>query len=347
MKTNILTFISIATAILLTSCEKEIEFNGEHSDPKLVINSLVEPGQPVSAAISKSFFFLDNDANTLAPDDLVATLYVNGNRIGEMTPHFDTIASYDIWDPNESNLGHVRKVYMHDYCPVEGDIVKITASANGFDDVEGETSALPNAVDCQMEVEIMKWYSQYSHPYYDGGEYEEDSVLQIAGTLNLTFILTDPNPGKPDYFRLIADGNKGNYGDENWYSLIFDYNDPVFGVGFNENEIIDISDLDTRPEGVFTDVLFDGSMYRLKMEVRFDCQVDEDYDPDFFRVPFRMEHLSMEYYHYLNTCDQGDEINSFFAEPIQTYSNVTNGYGIVAGRTVDTLWIPLPLSQPE
>ena len=81
MKTNILTLITVATAILLTSCEKEIEFNGEHSDPKLVINSVVEPGQPVSAAISKSFFFLDNDANTLAPDDLVAVHVKGGNKV--------------------------------------------------------------------------------------------------------------------------------------------------------------------------------------------------------------------------------------------------------------------------
>ena len=205
---------------LLSSCEKEIEFNGEHSNPKLVINSLVEPGKPVGAAISKSFFFLDNDASTLAPDDLVATLYVNGNRIGEMTPHFDTVVSYDIWDPNDSNLGHVRKVYTHDYCPVDGDIVKITASANGFEDVEGVTSALPKAVDCQMEVEIMNWYSQYSYPYYDGDEHEGDSLLEIAGTLNLTLILTDPNPGKTDYFRLFANKSKGNYSDENWYYLI-------------------------------------------------------------------------------------------------------------------------------
>jgi len=89
MKTNLLTLITIVTAVLLTSCEKEIEFNGEQTDPKLVINSLMEPGQPVNAAISKSFFFLDNHANTTAPDDLVATLYVNGNLLGEMTPHND------------------------------------------------------------------------------------------------------------------------------------------------------------------------------------------------------------------------------------------------------------------
>ena len=192
MKRVILLAIS---AILLASCEKEIEFNGEQTDPKLVINSLVEPGQPVSAAISKSFFFLDNDANTIAPDNLVATLYVNGNLIGEMTPHYDTIISYDIWDPNDPNLGHVQKVYTHEYCPVEGDIVKITATANGFDEVEGATSALPSIVDCQMEMEVAEWYSGYIHPYYyEPGEYEEDSLLSVSGYLNLTFTITDPNP---------------------------------------------------------------------------------------------------------------------------------------------------------
>ena len=57
MKNNILAFITIATAIFLTSCEKEIEFKGEQTDSKLVINSIVETGQPVKARISKSVFF--------------------------------------------------------------------------------------------------------------------------------------------------------------------------------------------------------------------------------------------------------------------------------------------------
>ena len=333
---------------LLTSCEKEIEFNGEHSDPKLVINSLVEPGQPVSAAISKSYFFLDNNANTIAPDDLVATLYVNGNHIGEMTPHFDTIVSYDIWNPNDSNLGHVRKVYTHEYCPAEGDVVKITASANGFEDVEGETSALPKAVDCQMEVEVEKWSGWYMQ-YYDEETDEfvvDSSRWDVSGHLNLTLTITDPNPGKTDYFRLVVEKNHKLYDGENWFYISFDYDDPIFGVGVTENEIIDISDLDTRPEGVFTDALFDGSTYRLKLKVMFECHVDEEFDPDFFRVPFKLEHLTKEYYNYLNTCNQGDMEVQLWAEPIQTYSNVTNGYGIVAGKTVDVLWVALPLEEP-
>ena len=340
MKNNILAFITIIIATLLTSCEKEIEFKGEQTNSKLVINSIVEPGQGVKAHISRSYFFLD-PANTAAPDDLVATLYVNGNRIGELSPSFDTI-----WEPWDLYGYYLIPDFYNDYRPQEGDIVKITATANGYEDVEGMTSALPKTTNCQMEVEVTDWYSEYSHPFFnEPGEYEEDSVLSISGFMNLTFTITDPNPGKTDCFRLITSMNSTLSVGVNRRYIYFEYDDPVFGATVTENEFIDASDLNTRPEGVFTDMLFDGSSYRIKVKVSFDCDLGEDFDPDFYRVPFMVEHLSKEYYNYLNTYDQGDDFNMFLAEPIQTYSNVTNGFGIVAGRAVDTLWLELPLER--
>ena len=109
-----------------------------------------------------------------------------------------------------------------------------------------------------------------------------------------------------------------------------------------------MSDLETRPEGVFSDVLFDGRSYQVKFtEVYVQMTVEETYDLDFFRLPVRVEHLSKEYYNYLYTCDQGDVAMQIWAEPIQTYSNVTNGYGVLAGRNVHTLLLDLPLEQPR
>ena len=331
------------SAILLTSCEKEIEFNGEQSDPKLVINSLVEPGQRVEACISKSYFFLDTP-NTAAPEDLVASLYVNGNLMGEMTPFVDT--TWDVWGINEY---HLIPSYYNDYCPQEGDVIKITATANGFDEVEGTTSPLPKVVDCQMDVEVEEWHSQYYHPYFDeNGVYEEDSLLSVWGHLNLTFTITDPNPGKTDCFRLTTSKSNGVHDGENWRYISFEYEDPIFGSSsFVENDFFDASDLDTRPEGVFTDMLFDGGTYRLKVKVNFECEVDETFDPDFFRAPFMLEHLSKEYYNYLNTCNQGDMSLQIWAEPIQTFSNVEHGYGIVCGRADDTFLVPIPLEDPR
>ena len=346
MKNNILAFITIATAIFLTSCEKEIEFKGEQTDPKLVINSLMEPGQPVKAAISKSFFFLDNQTNTTAPDDLVATLYVNGNIIGEMTPHNDTIVSYDIWDPNDPDLGHIRKVYTYDYYPAVGDIIKITASANGFDDVEAETSPLPNAIEVQLNADVAHWDSWYEHTYnQETFEEEADSLLKMCAEVTLTLELTDPNPGQVDCFKIYIPRWKSDHPLKNSYDCSFEYDDPVFGSALPNNEFVDFSDLETKPLGVFTDVLFDGRSYQLKVKMTVWLTVDEEYDPAFFQLPIRLEHLSKEYYNYLYTCDQGDLSMQLYAEPIQTYSNVKGGYGIVGGRTVDTLWMALPLEQ--
>ena len=335
-----ITFLAMTIALFLSSCEKEIEFNGEHSDPKLVINSLVEPGHRVEAFISKSYFFLDTP-DTSAPEDVVVSLYVNDNLIGEMSPFFDTV-----WEYHDNVSYHLVPGFYHDFRPQTGDVVKIKASANGFEDAEGVTNALPNAIDYQYDIVVKEWDSAYSHPYYNApDEVEGDSLLSITGVLELSINITDPSPEKTDYFRIVEDRRiRTQDGENSWY-VSFDYDDPIFGASMTENDFVDASDLDTRPEGVFTDMLFDGSTYRLKLEVRFNCQVDEVFDPDFFRVPFLLEHLSKEYYNYLNTCNQGDEVMGFFAEPVQTYSNVTNGFGIVAGTTVDTIWLALPIEE--
>ena len=339
----IITILAVTSTLLLASCEKEIEFNGSQTDPKLVINSLIEPGQPIKANISKSFFFLDNEADTEAPNDLVAMLFVNGESLGEMTLSYDTVVSYDIWNPNEPNMGRVQKVYTHDYCPVAGDIVKITASANGFDDVEATTSPLPNNVVVQLDSELTKWNSWYNYIYDD--TIVVDSLLNIGAYVNLTLNITDPNPGQVDFFRVLIPSSKGGMAANSFY-CIFDYDDPVFGSAMPDNDIVDFSDLDTRPEGVFTDVLFDGRSYQLRFKLHLPITVYEnEYDPDFFQLPISLQYLTKEYYNYLNTCDQGEDIITFFAEPIQTYTNVKGGYGIVGGRTVDTLWYALPLSE--
>lgn len=344
----IASFFAMTFCLLLSSCEKEIEFKGEQTDPKLVINSLMEPGQPVKANISKSYFFLDDPATT-APNDLVATLYVNGNPIGEMMRQMDTVFlggyTYD-------DLGNMIPYYklttsfVNDYRPHSSDIIKITASANGFDDVEAETSPLPNALFCAViDSKIKDWTSGYS-PWYNEFENEEDSVFYIYCNLELTIEITDPNPGQTDFFRIHA--NRGSQYDDgvNYISYYAEYNDPIFSSAIvGNNEYVDFSELDLRPEGVFTDVLFDGKSYQLKMPFNISIRKNEDANLDFFRIGITLEHLSKEYYNYLNTCDQGDVSMQLYAEPIQTYSNVKGGYGIVAGHTVDTLWFAVPLEE--
>ena len=332
MKKFILLTIS---AIFLTSCEKEIEFNGEQTDPRLVINSIVDVGQPVKAHVSKSLFFLDNEGTTSAPADTQVELWVNN------APK-ETLHTADTTYIN----GRPIVWFESHYCPVVGDIIKITASANGFENVEGTTSALPSSVEFRLADKTVKEIDSYYITYDD-----EDSALYVYGQMDIIVEITDPNPGKTDLFRLWIQMNDydidtvDQYYASNYY-VSHEFTDPVFGASIATNDYVDISNLDTRPEGVFSDALFDGGSYQIKVPLYFNLTRRDNTDPDFFQVPVMIEHLSKEYYYYLNTCEQGSEIASFFAEPTQVYSNVTNGFGIVGGRWTDSTWMALPIMEP-
>ena len=346
MKTNRITLITLLGIVLLSSCEKEIEFKGDQMNPKLVINSIIEPGKPIDAAISKSYFFLDNQPNTTAPADLMATLYVNGNRIGEMRPDYDTVWTYGSFDDNGNYVPayYLKPKFTNSYHPAVGDVVKITASANGFDDVEAVASPLPSDLAFSIvDSKISDWSSFYSSAWYN--ETDNDSILHVSMKLELTIEITDPNPKQTNYFRLnVNEGSRENdLG--NYVSCYTEYNDPVFGSVAAENEYFDISDLNMAPENVFTDVLFDGRSYQIKMPFTVALNIMEDDDPDFFRIEIFIEHLSKEYYNYLYTSNQNDEVMQLLAEPVQTYSNVQGGYGIVAGNNSDTVMFALPHTE--
>lgn len=342
MKNLKITIALIIGATLLASCEKEIEFQGEQTDSKLVINCLAEVGKPIKAYISKSYFFLDDNGNTEAPEDLTALLYVNETLVGELTPQTDTL-----WKPSYSWSSQypytLVKVYAHPYQPSEGDVIKITASAQGFDDVEGTTSPLPAST--SFQIKNIKLIDGEMWDYYN---YDlEDTVWYMYGEAELTIEVTDPKPGQIDYFRIRVDGEQQyneDY-DPNYYYFSFwtEYTDPIFG-GTSTTDVDFIDYQIEEPNGTFTDLLFDGRSYQIKLPMSFSISFVEDVEQGFYRPTLIMEHLTKEYYNYLRTNQQNSDIEQFFAEPIQTYSNVDKGYGLVGGMKVDTLWFSLPFN---
>ena len=343
MKTNILSLITIATAILLTSCEKEIEFNGEQTEPKLVINSVAVTGQPVKAYISKSYFFLDNEENAQVPDDVVVSLYVNGQPMGEMTPFMDTIWSATYYWEGETSY-RLKKAFGHSYCPQVGDVIKITASANGFDDAAGTTSALPEKPTWRITGMLLK----EKQMWFGFDEAQGDTVWHVDGTVDVKVEITDTQPGIVDCFRLRINQEShyfDGYDPQTYYYYAWpNYTDPIFdGVSPTGVDFVDYQ-LD-EPNGTFIDQLFDGRSYTINLPISFHYTVVEGMPSDFFRIEMYMEHFTKEYFNYLNTSQQGSEMSAFFSEPVQTYSNVDGGFGIVGGRTVDTLQVVLPMEE--
>lgn len=62
----------------MASCVKDIEFDGEQSDPLLVVNGVQQVGQPACLFIEKSVFFLDDQVDCRVKG-LEVDLFVNGN----------------------------------------------------------------------------------------------------------------------------------------------------------------------------------------------------------------------------------------------------------------------------
>jgi hypothetical protein len=117
-------------ALLLVSCEKEIEFKGEELAPKLVLYSVATPGEPLTCDISHSAFFLTtgrDEGRFLSGIDTVkgiVTVKV-GNESYMMSP--------------VESMGQTF-TYICDYVPKSGDHIVIEAAFPGFDVVSAETT---------------------------------------------------------------------------------------------------------------------------------------------------------------------------------------------------------------
>ena len=173
----------------------------------------------------------------------------------------------------------------------------------------------------------------------------EDTVWYMYGDVELTIEITDPRPGQIDYFRIRVDGGlqyDEDYDPSYYYSTFWtEYTDPIFG-GTSTTDVDFIDYQIEEPDGTFTDLLFDGRSYQIKLPISFSMSFVEDVEQGSYRPTLIMEHLTREYYNYLRTSQQNNDIEQFFAEPIQTYSNVDKGYGLVGGKKIDTMWFVIP-----
>ena len=323
MRKTIIALSIIAAVLLLGSCEKEIEFNGEQTASRLVINCLAKAGEPIHADLSKSVFFLDNENDPTPPDGTTVHLFINGEDKGEMTAL-------------TGEYGYKDRRFVHPYQPEPGDVIKITASAEGFEDVEGTSSPMPEYVTCQLsQAEILNYEIEY-HPDWD----PIDTIYTVQYETQLLIDITDPHPGATDLFYLaLTPIHNDDEISDSYYSITATYDDPIYGNVLTETDFLG------EQNRVFTDLMFDGKNYQLKIPVNVYIRVNQSANPDFFQYEVRLEHITKEYYNYLKTADQNDDISGLLVEPTHTFSNVEGGYGVVCGESISRMIFPLTLSR--
>jgi hypothetical protein len=311
------------------ACEKEIEFKGKIVAPKLVANGFFSPDSAVSIHLSESRFFLSNENNFRNVTDADVSLWKDGKII-------ETLRS----------VGGGR--YIGNYYPKVGDKLNITAKAPGFDAIDCATEIVPAPV--ILTVDTLNTHFNVDD-YHGGYGYDETAVYYVRENYDLTVQISDP-PKVSNYYSVFLYirnyYNDGNYMDE---GVWFESDDLVFGT-----LDADLFGMEGNTYNVFSDELFDGNEYRLKL--RYEHYFTGDNSPEDPKHPttrlirrelnVELQSLSKPLYLYLKSrsaSENSEDLGGLFSEPVQIFSNVNGGIGILGSYTRTTYKVSMRINR--
>jgi len=334
MKTSIKRYLLILIAsVICFSCETAIEFNGDTSADLMVLNSFLSPDSVISVHLSKSNFFLDDNETFTLINDAQVKLFVN-----------------DVLKETLTSKG--QGIYEATYLPKTGERIKITASHSKYGQIEAQTQ-IENHIrisSCDTSS-VATETTPLVYYYYDYKQ--QKTIIDTVGTnyqnnLNFKINIAD-SAGYKNYYRAkvyLAKYMKN--GDYVVTTLYFDSNDLVFGTAKDE-----VVDENSNRYNVFNDDIFDGKNYGLSLSIPYNTYAyDKDYEipdyekPDYYKqeIIVDIESISKSLYLYLKTREAADNYIEFFSEPVQIYTNVENGIGILGSRTSNQKRVTVPLS---
>lgn len=307
MKKSTLVLTAIL-ASLLSSCEKEIQFNGEQSKDLLVINSLVVADNTITAKVSHSIFFLnDNNNQNTYVLDVNMELFVNDVSQGNMT-----------YQGNDQK----NATYTTPYVARRGDRITIKATHNLYDAVVASTYVPDATVINDVSVSYKKgsYGNNMAHFFINFNDNGATTDYYDVKILAFTWDDSSPTPHR-SYFSA--------------HNKVFS-NDIVFGNTSTTNFWGETSQ---KGVSVFDDYLFNGKQYTLDV---FTYHYDY-YNYDSIEV--RINTISRDYYLFRKSFDayrEGDFFGEIFGEPVQVYTNVEGGIGLVAGITENSFRLKMP-----
>lgn len=297
---NLLPLLLIFSALTLSNCTKEIEFDAQDIAPRIVVNSLFTNDSIWAAHISRSVGVLETTSYTTIDDANVNIFDANANLVTTLTHQGNGLYTSPTGLTPQANQSYT-----------------IEASASGYESVNASNS-IPSAVPIYQLDTVTSTNS-------DG-----ETILEA------TITFQDP-PNISNYYMLEVFVT-GMYYNE-WEQDSIEIREPLqiscddinvetvnrFNFGGFENTYLYL---------MLKDQNFDGENYSLTFSV---INYAELKDMDLFGE-IRLVNTSEEYFNYLKSFNMYQRtINNPFATPVQVYSNVNNGMGIFAGGTL-TSW---------
>jgi hypothetical protein len=322
MKTLKKSLYIIFLIFFFTSCEKVIEFNGAVTVPLVVVNSFVTPDSVVSAQVSLSTFFLSSQDTFTMIDNAKVNLLVNGSI--------------------KESLTHTAKgLYLGTYHPAIGDSISLQVQTPGKKDVDCGTKIEPQTT--VLSVDTSRVFTGVTTTLTSVNTTTKaiDTIGYALGR-NLKFVLHfSDDSSLQNYYRLVIMTKTFN---SKGYSVSYSFSfDDIVSENTPKNSVGPPTSLTSNKFNVFSDDLFNGKQYPLTFSIADNVNV---YYPGKAKkaakreVDINLQSISKSYYLYLLT-RASIKTNTFMAEPVQVYSNVDGGIGILGSYTSNVVKIGL------
>lgn len=314
----------ILTLALFTSCYQEINLDEYRTTPKIVINCAAFTDVPLTASVTRTWFYPENTPYVKLPNAKVE-LYVNDNFVEQMK-----------WQPletkTETRSGVPDSVFASGYVPKGGDRIKIVASNPGYQTVYAE-DVVPHEVPIINLEHTERKVTVNSQDYY----YENGQMIEEKDFIEVIYKVTFQDIPDQDNYYMIQVTGPWNGSDYTFVGV--SYIDPILK---DQNTVIDgalgFDGVNNWNGCLFTDREIKGKEYTLRMKELINARHGGSEQRRII-----LYSISEPYYQYILSLQKvsgstvgGGLGNLGFAEPIRVYSNVVDGTGILGTSQYDS-----------
>jgi hypothetical protein len=292
-------FFLLSVSFIYISCEKVIPFEGDVNIPKLVINSIFQSDSTFKVHVSSSRSVIDTASFQNIEDAIVTIKDDNGSTI-------------EILNYVENGF------YIGQNFPQENQTYNLEVTHPNYPNVTSSDS-LPspiiiNSIDSTTIVDPIN-----------------------GDRLQITLDFEDPKSAQNYY--LIETYSVNEYlviknSDTTDYEL-----DTIKQLMILTDEVFQNGSSPFREQGLFNDLLFNGQNKKLELEIPYDnfSEIEVGYEWSYKTLSVRvyLHNISKSYYYYRTSLELYQSASGNpFAQPVQVYSNIENGFGVFAGSQI-------------
>jgi hypothetical protein len=362
LKNSIL--ITFFLFLVLTGCQKVLEFSDNEIQPMLVVNCVISPDSAVTIDLTRSISALENLSTFPLVKDATISLSDGSTTYNDFTfiSEMDSTINYNYLSGIPTYTKYEKGWYKNRQIKVTPDKqYALKISAEGYKAIEAQT-----AIPAPVGIDKIDTFSTTNM---------EQSMVTIQNKLKLVF--TDPAQQSNFYRLKIEEANLTiTYDSETdktnvvpyYGQLYINSEDPIFG---NDSDAGILGSGSNNLNAVFNDLLINGKTYSIELIYATDYlnmysgnSTNEFEGDTYFNYSFKIYKvelisLSEPYFNYLNTSAlQESSGNDPFSDPVLVYTNIENGTGIFGASSTSYkyLWkntIPekymgyLPTTEPE